>query len=248
MKHFLRTHLFFVCAVLVVIPDGFAQSDRCVVSYSGQTRNRIVGPDSRISAECGRSGWPNPPVDHSPPFGNWGVTSNYGHKKDSDQFAGWKRIDGKLQWNSCTTLGRFAPPNPDLYNYLNNTAQKTVLGATGLGTRTITYNLSCEWSFWPPIRQPSAHGCLDGAISRSVSAGSNFTSIYELDKFDADQLVTTLYFRSTSVQLTNCNYYGCPERTSNWVGVSRSTRPATRVSAELRTKASMKYAPGCSTW
>ncbi len=75
----------------------------CWLSVAGLNQNRFVwGP---VNVECGWEGscW------HSPPFGNWGVTSNYGQKQDGDQFQGWKPKWSKLtfrwqlHWNSCTS-------------------------------------------------------------------------------------------------------------------------------------------------
>ena len=243
MSYLLRTLLLFGITILVACPTLVGQSDFCVVKYTGETRNRIVGPRAVISAECGQSSYPG--VRHTPPFGNWGATSNYGHKNDTDQFAGWKRKDGKWQWNSCTTRSQYLPPNKEFYNYLNHTAQRTEVGVTQLGTRTITYELPCQWSFWPPMRTPSVHGCADSKVVRSVEQENNFASLYELDLADYDELVTTLYFPSTTVQLTGCTYRECPERITDWVDDSRSTRPQTKVSAELRMKASASYAGGC---
>ena len=246
MSYPLRTTLFFLITMLVAVLPVVGQHDTCVDTYTGETRRRIVGPRAAISAECGQSSYPA--HGHTPPFGNWGATSNYGHKRDTDQFAGWKRKDGKWQWNSCTTRARYRPPNSEYYNYLRHTAQKSAVGVTQLGSRTITYELPCQWTFWPPMRGPSAHGCSDRKVIRSVEQTNNFASLYELDTADHDQLVTTLYFPSTSVQLNDCTYNGCSERISDWVEVSRSTQTRTRVSAELRMKASASYASGCGAW
>ena len=95
------------------------------------------------------------------------------------------------------------------------------------------------------MRTPSVHGCADSKVVRSVAQENNFASLYELDLADYDELVTTLYFPSTSVQLTGCTYRECPEKITDWVDDSRSTRPQTKVSAELRTKVSASYAGGC---
>ena len=49
---------------------------------------------------------------HSPPWGNWGVTSNTGGRRDADQFSGWKSKGGHRQWNSCTTNYPWRPTDP----------------------------------------------------------------------------------------------------------------------------------------
>src|SRR5215203_1389208 len=89
----------------------------CRISTSGLNRNRqVIGP---VHTEC-------PPSLHSFPFGNWGGTSNFGQKQDGTQFQGWchdTRIcdnqgncrtecrDGWYEWNSCTDIDAYRPPN-----------------------------------------------------------------------------------------------------------------------------------------
>src|SRR5687768_3887755 len=93
------------------------QAQVCRLSVAGLNQNRrVMGP---VRAEC-------PPSLHSPPFGNWGVTSNFGVKGDSRQFEGWCRNvqvcdnngncsircqDTWYEWNSCTDNRQWAPPN-----------------------------------------------------------------------------------------------------------------------------------------
>src|SRR5690348_8261138 len=89
----------------------------CRISTSGVNRNRSV--TGQIHAEC-------PISIHSVPFGNWGVTSNFGQKQDDHQFQGWchdTRIcdnrgncrteckDGWYEWNSCTDIDDYKAPN-----------------------------------------------------------------------------------------------------------------------------------------
>src|SRR5687768_5186114 len=66
--------------MLVLVTCWEASGQVCRISTSGLNRNRrVVGP---VHAEC-------PVSIHSVPFGNWGVTSNFGQKQDGTQFQGW---------------------------------------------------------------------------------------------------------------------------------------------------------------
>ena len=71
----------------VSFSDMWAQGF-CQFSYTGLTKDRrVMGP---VNTEChGDTSCISTP--HSAPFGNWGVTSNYGHKIDGHQFDGWCR-------------------------------------------------------------------------------------------------------------------------------------------------------------
>ena len=68
----------FRFAILLMAIPSFAQV--CRLSVAGLNRDRKVSGE--IATEC-------PAPVHSAPFGNWGVTSNYGQKRDSHQFQGW---------------------------------------------------------------------------------------------------------------------------------------------------------------
>ena len=70
-------------------------------------------------------------------------------------------------------------------------------------------------------------------------------SLYELDWPDRDELVETLYFPGTTVTLTGCDYYGCPEQTTDWVEMSSSTSSVAHVEAELRMTASATLEGTC---
>ncbi len=91
---------------------------------------------------------------------------------------------------------------------------------------------------------PLTPGCSQAA--GSVSQTNNYMTIYELD-WDGSDLVETLYFPGTSVTLTGCNYEGCPEQTSDWVEVTRSSSSSVQVEAKLRMKASA-YLEGSCDW
>src|SRR5687768_14508607 len=83
-------------------------SQTCSLTVYGQNQaRRVMGP---VDTEC-------PNLVHTTPFGNWGVTSNFGTKLDGHQFQGWCHNSyvcdnaglcrtecrtGWYQWNSCT--------------------------------------------------------------------------------------------------------------------------------------------------
>ncbi len=114
--------LTFVTATLTDVLLAQYGEEACVVVLTGQNRYRKVA--GMVNVECG---YPN--EIHTAPWGNWGVQSNYGNIKDTDQFRGWKHIDGprtKLQWNSCTTAKeKFRAPNRKYYNVNNSTKQQS---------------------------------------------------------------------------------------------------------------------------
>lgn len=230
MKPILRTILSFiglagggVCGLAAQTTPG----DHCIVTYTGQNQNRTIAADSEIAAECG-GGW------HTAPYGNWGVTSNYGHVQDSVQFPGHhpgratatqRRI---WEWNSCPVL--YPEPN----------GQRSTRGVATHGARIHRIALGCGGdSIFFPI--PSSQGC--NAAPRTWNMNNNFMSLYELD-WDGNDFITTLYFPTTRISM-NCNYYGCADGTSEWVEISRSTEISSGVDAEMRTKVSARYQPGC---
>ena len=82
---------------LLLAHTAAAEAGRCYTYIYFYNDARLVhGP---VNVECGGAsdGW------HSEPFGNWGVDSPYGRKRDGYQFSGWHSDDGWLQWNSCTS-------------------------------------------------------------------------------------------------------------------------------------------------
>ncbi len=236
-------------ASLVAVGELTAQtagfSDYCVFSYSGENRSREIGASSSMTAECGGDG-------HTAPFGNWGVTSNYGHAEDANQFPGWKRGtasgsgDEIWEWNSCTGPpgSAFGRGNIKYYNGSSGGPhspydyQYSTRGTAEHGTRIYRKPIDCEGSWAEP--QPSATGC---KATGSWTNPTNHMSLYELDR-TGNSLVTTLYFPGTTVALS-CDYYECTERASGWQDVSRKTNHASDVDAQLRMKVSAGYEAGC---
>ena len=124
----------------------------CRISVSGLNRNRrVMGP---VNTEC-------PAPFHSAPFGNWGVTSNFGESRDGHQFDGWchdsrvtlnngdsKDVCGSewYQWNSCTDHEDFRAPNCTLYNEADCTEQVTATGVNVLGAQEVDAPVGCPWT------------------------------------------------------------------------------------------------------
>lgn len=203
-------------AALLLMASGSGQV--CRISVAGLNRNRkVMGP---IHAEC-------PGTIHTAPFGNWGVTSNFGQIRDDHQFQGWCHdsrvcdnqgscwmdcLDGWYEWNSCTDNSRFAAPNCTLYNDADCRAQMSPMGINVHGTRVTDVGVRC------PVDTnqdgiADQGGCADAAVYRS---GTNFMSLYELDPGTGNDLIQTLYFPEVVMQL-GCDQWGCAPQGSNWL-------------------------------
>ena len=94
--------------ICLIVTAGLAQDQNpmCEVKFRLVNKNRFVA-NNELRLECGDL------VDcvHSAPFGNWGASAgDYGMRRNTAQFAGWKLKDGLLQWNSCTAASQFSPP------------------------------------------------------------------------------------------------------------------------------------------
>ena len=229
--------LTFLLAAVGSLP---AQSDEqtCLIVLTGQNQNRTVAGQLNVECQIGEV--------HSAPFGNWGVSSNYGQVSDTDQFRGWKHEDGphtKRHWNSCTT-GRikFSAPNCEFYNTPPPPGPCYTQSSPAIVTHgTVVYRTTpeeCAPDVPGSFPVPGTYeGCLALQDTRIIQ--SNYMSLYELDRPDRDELVETLYFSNTSVTLTGCDYYGCPEQTTAWVDSDedRDTSDVVHVDAQLRMKA-----------
>ena len=218
-----------------------AQNDLyCAVTYKGQNRNRTVA--GAVNVECGEG------EVHTAPFGNWGVVSFYGGTTDTDQFRGWKHEDGpstKRHWNSCTTnLAQYLPPNCAYYNANGcNTQARSEVVTHG----TVTYRSANQCSQYLDPDDPPPPGC---ANQSSATVSNNNMSLYELDGWGGwpgndHDFVENLYFPSTTVTFTNCNYHGCSEKTSAWKQMTGSSSSSADVRAQLRMKAKAQVVGVC---
>lgn len=223
-------YLLLAAALLPVL-----SAQVCRISVAGLNRNRrVIGP---VHAEC-------PFTIHTPPFGNWGVTSNFGQKGDSRQFEGWCRdtrvcdnsgncsvhcTDGHYEWNSCTDVPQYQPPNQSLYN-AGGTQQVTATGINVHGTRTVDVPAAC-----PTDTNNDGIAETGGCSSLTAySSGVNFMSLYELDPGTADDLIQTLYFPEIRLA-TGCTIWRCPPASSPWTAPSAYDSPTApaKVFAEM---------------
>ena len=198
----------------------------CQLSHSGLNQNRkVMGP---VATECESEGW-WPPIPHSVPFGNWGVTSNVGHKIDGHQFNGWCHNSwvcdnngdcdthctdwrGWYEWNSCTTYAQWAPENCSLYNYNGCSQQVTTRGVNTHGSTATYVYVSCPYD-------SNGDGYCDTGGCEDVYyfySGNNWMTLYELDGWDDDEVVQSMYFPSVTVSL-NCDAMSCNSVTTSWL-------------------------------
>jgi uncharacterized protein (TIGR03437 family) len=237
-----RAAALIVCRASLALALALAtavvcEAQVCRLSVAGLNRaRRVMGP---VNAEC-------PDPLHSAPFGNWGVTSNFGHKLDGRQFEGWchsnheivdnsgfrRRVCGSRwhQWNSCTDHPLFRAPNCTLYNSADCTEQVSTSGVNVLGTQFVDIAVSCP-ADTDGDGQLDTGGCSD---VRTYSHGTNFMSIYELDPFTGDDLVQTLIYPETVVELT-CDFWGCLPTGSQWLPPAAYDSPQSppRIFAEM---------------
>ena len=241
----MRRSLFILPVLAFVVATGMgtlnAQGPNdlyCAVTFEGQNQKRTVAGD--VNVECG---WATEPF-HSAPWGNWGVNSFYGGKTDTDQFRGWKHVDGpptKRQWNSCTTrVPKYRARNCDYYNANNCTTQRSSDVVTH-GIVTYRTRNQCPQYLDPNNPQPS--GC---ANMTTATVHNNNMELFELDA-DRSDPVENLYFPRTSVTFRNCDYDGCPERSSGWIRMTGSSSAEADVRAELRMKAKAQVVGVCDT-
>ena len=236
------SHVTFLILTLSLIfapgrlPAQSTDEEVVVVTLTGQNYKRKVA--GVIQTECDEV---LIPVQwHDPPWGNWGVDSNYGDRTDTDQFRGWQHEDGpptKLQWNSCT-LGNpdFSSPNCDYYNDNDCTTQKTEPLTAVVTHGRMSYRHSATTCPIPgTVGNETGNGCL-ALEGTQASQTSNYMSLFELD-LEGDDAIERLWFPGTSVTFTGCSHEGCPERTSGWVTMTSSSSSAVRAEAELRMKA-----------
>ncbi len=208
-----------ICALLAaLISAAWGQAQMCSFSIGGLNRARaVMGP---VHGEC-------PGTIHSAPFGNWGASSPFGAKLNGHQFDGWCRDrwvcdnqgnckvdckDGWYEWNSCTDVAQYKPPNCYLYNSANCTQQASATDVNVLGTYYGAVGSSCPYDS-NGDGYCDTGGCRD---FQGIWLGSSYMSLYELDPVCCDDLVQTVYFPATWVPL-NCTPLGCPAAGSEWV-------------------------------
>ncbi len=206
--------------------EAFAQS-RCIINVNLVNHNRYV---YQSTEECGQF-W------HTSPWGNWGVNSNVGTRRDTDQFKGWHQpcTQTKVEWNSCTTESRY---RTTAYLNLPNLSVVYPYPANGY-----PFTDSFAWNdrvppygdvYYADQYSPCGPNIYGGfqlvlAVSKRKDANNdgiadaggcadlngqplnvlrNFMTVYELDTPDPDDLVESLYFPDLAVIL-RCTPDGC---------------------------------------
>ncbi|MEP7270731.1 MAG: hypothetical protein ABI882_04470 [Acidobacteriota bacterium] len=98
MKLSFRPMLSLLIIGPCLAPSVFAQP-RCVISVNLVNHNRYA---YQTAEECDG-------FFHTAPWGNWGVNSNVGTRRDTDQFKGWLQPceQTKVEWNSCSVQSRY---------------------------------------------------------------------------------------------------------------------------------------------
>lgn len=207
-----------VAAVMLLDLTGIveAQSGRCYLGGHLYNRNRQIARDGVIEAEC-----PGFTI-HTPPFGNWGVHSLFGGKRDGDQFRGWKPHRGQRHWNSCTTHPDYRAPSRAHYN------MPQVAGNNRW------------WQEDRPERRVNSkwlHRERRGQSCRARWDGQVFTfpnlemHLFELDPWDTDSRTATLNYGTVRIRLRCSSTWICEGDTARMQ--QRSVNPASsRVSAE----------------
>jgi hypothetical protein len=203
-------------ALLVLVPATTLVAGYCRISVAGLNRYRFVPGWAPLGQECG---WEEPGCWHSPPFGNWGVDSNYGSRVDGAQFVGWHGG----QWNSCTYF--YPPPDCRYYNFAwpHCTDQQTASGVNVHGTKHVDIAVRCPED-WDGDGICDRGGCKDVG---PYGEWYNFAELYEIDLpvppwCGRDDYVDTLYFPPTEVNLV-CEPGYCYGAGTDWAARTSSS-------------------------
>ena len=234
-----RRMLFLLAGVLAFAAQAFAQGAQsfCQVEIRAENRDREI--TGAVNLECGAG-------IHSAPWGNWGNTSNFDRRRDTDQFRGWKHLDGpstKRQWNSCTTrVAQFRAPHATYYN--NRPQYDEQHSSTPVGYGRNYYRTAYTRYSRSSARPTNPPGC-SNLNGYTVTSLGNYMDLYELDLPDRDDHVTKLSYPDKTVTLTGCDEDGCSESTSSWSRQSSSSHPGTGVRAEMRISVSARHRNYC---
>jgi uncharacterized protein (TIGR03437 family) len=106
----------------------------------------------------------------------------------------------------------FRAPNCTLYNSADCAEQVSTTGVNVLGTQLVDIPVACP-ADTDGDGQFDQGGCSD---VRSYSHGTNFMSVYELDPFTGDELIQTLIYPQTVVEMA-CDFWGCLPAGSPWL-------------------------------
>ena len=235
--HCLILVLGFLITPIVSTLSAQFEHKSCTVRLEGQNRERTVR--GVFAKECVF------PHNIGGPWGNWGVSSNYGDIRDADQFKGWHLMWGKRQWNSCTRdyIGSQYYSDIDEDGIWYQESRDTVTH----GVMEYLTNRNVCPNSWYPVADPG-DACLS-LNGLTFTQSNNLMDIYELDWPDRDDFVTQLKFNNTSTTYEYCSESGCPKRYSEWVGVrERDTSQGAIVDAEIRMGISAVQREYCSVF
>ena len=214
----IRRCSFVVTAVAVIwfAPFGFPPPEaegsggRCATRLGFYNHHRRVF--GAIGVECSRP--------HSPPWGNWGVESRYGRRRDGFQFAGWKPMGGWRQWNSCTVNHRqWRAPNRDYYNhdgYRSQKADPDNYESYASPVLTGPRNTTCENVYDDVHTYQNVYMTLNELDAGGIFGGR-------------DDIVTSLQFGTVNIPISCSGSWQCSGQ-SAWV----ASRSNSKASADIR--------------
>jgi len=213
---FVATVAAAVVLILATIDFLEARGSRCYLGAYFYNKDRKIGRGAYIREECDTNFWHW--LEHSAPFGNWGVNSKWGSRRDANQFRGWKRSGRQRQWNSCTPQHR--PPDPEHYNAEGGWSQKWDPESTELYA-----------SGWV-LRGRSGSSCRDLHHGGVWTSRNNYMKLYELDLFDRDSKVATLSYSDARVRITCSGAWDC-RGDSGWKSPTYVNPALSKVSAKI---------------
>ena len=198
-----RTCVAVLLIWMVMVMPAIA---RCTADLAFYNLNRRIRGE--VNVEC-------PGGLHSVPYGNWGVDSNFESRKDANQFPGWKPDGNSLEWNSCT---RLRPPN----HYFQPGAVPPEQWANP--------DVAAVYAVMRH-NSPPGHTCESWLPGQLYSLlGRLYMNIYELDRWDRDDLVATLSYGTVNIPLT-CNG---PWNCTGWSTVRSPSSGNAVVTADIR--------------
>ena len=208
-----------LASILVATSLLEAQGGRCYLGAHFYNKERGIERGAYIREECDTllPDW----LEHSAPFGNWGVNSTWGSRQDGNQFRGWKPSGWQRQWNSCTP--QYPPPSSDHYN------------AEGGWSQRANPQSSEHYASGWVLRGSSGLSCRymhDGAVWTS---SNNYMKLYELDKNDRDERVATISYGDIRVQITCRDTWDC-QGESEWASPTYVNPSSSEVFAKIQVR------------
>ena len=207
---------------------NFQFSCRVIIGFWNQKR-RVPGP---VNEECDDVQYPT--QWHDPPFGNWGVDSNYGARWNGDQFAGWKnkgnQLHEKTQWNSCTTERPQVFPMGNSAYFNDPIPARTKQKADPDDARAYAVQ---QWDTGYPFDPDMS--CEDVLPPLLVYSGL-FMNLYELDAPDNDDWVASMSYPTHSVPITCQSAWNCTGASvEGWTPPSSSSQATADIRLTLET-------------